>query len=75
MCSGINTGLSIAGSSGGGNKTCSSTQVETLGREINLRGGKSLCSPPSNGVVSNWYEHVNECVCACVDACIRVYIK
>ena len=39
---------------GGGNQTCFSTLVlfsmytlEILGRKINLRGRKSLCSPPS----------------------------
>ena len=48
----INTVLSIAGSLGGENQMCSNTlalfSMYTLRREINLRGGKSLCSHPLN---------------------------
>ena len=51
-CQGYNiiyTGLSIAGSQGRGNQTCSSTSpLFSLGRGINLRGRKSLCPHPLN---------------------------
>ena len=56
--SGTNTGLLIAGSSGWGNQTCSSTLVlfSMYALEIvkSTSGGeKSLCSPPSKYVPDN----------------------